>query len=113
MFSSSSEPESTTSFIFQLPSNSVDVSVCPAKKPKSITSFSNWMEAWNIYLAVCVDHMPFHAPSLIAYQRIITSASIQYPLNLGSVMMCNFKLLQQLARPYNGIFAMRTYGFNV
>ena len=47
---------------------------------KSITSFSDWKEAWNIYLAVCVDHMPFRAPSLIAYQRIITSASIQYPL---------------------------------
>ena len=80
MFSSGTEPEGTTSFTFQLPSNSGDISVRPAKKPKSITSFSNWMEAWNIYLAVCVDHMPFRAPSLIAYQRIITSASIQYPL---------------------------------
>ena len=79
MFSSSMKPESSTSFTFQLPSNSEDISVCPATKPKSIMSFSNWMEAWNIYLAVCIDHMPFRAPSLIAYQRIITSASIQYP----------------------------------
>ena len=80
MFSSSTGPESSTSFTFQLPSNSGDISVRPATRPKSITSFSNWMEAWNIYLAVCIDHMPFRAPSLIAYQRIITSASIQYPL---------------------------------
>ena len=45
-----------------------------------IISFSSWMEAWNIYLAVCIDYMPSRASSLVAYQCIITSASIQYLL---------------------------------
>ena len=38
------------------------------------------MEAWNVYLAVCIDHMPSRAPSLVAYQRIITSANTLHPL---------------------------------
>lgn len=36
------------------------------------------MEAWNIYLAILIDHSPACAPQLVAYQRIITSASINY-----------------------------------
>ena len=59
MFSSSRESESSTPFTFQLPSNH------PATKPKSITSFSNWLEAWNICLAVYINHMTFRATSLI------------------------------------------------
>ena len=33
---------------------------------------------WN--LAILIDHSPARAPQLVAYQRIITSASAQYPL---------------------------------
>ena len=67
MFSSSMEPDCVASFTVQLPFSSGDISVRPATKPKTITSFSNWMEAWNIFLAVCIDHMPSCAPSLVAY----------------------------------------------
>ena len=80
MFSGSTEPDSSTFFTVQLAPNSGDASIRPAAKPRKIASFANWMEAWNIYLAVCIDHMPSCAPSLIAYQCIITSASTQYPL---------------------------------
>ena len=80
MFSSGIELDNANSFTVQLPSNSGDLLVRTVVKPKRITSFSDWMQAWNIYLAVCVDHMPSRAPSLVAYQRIITSASVQYPL---------------------------------
>ena len=80
MFSSGIELDNANSLTVQLPSNSGDLSVRTAVKPKRITSFSDWMQAWNIYLAVCVDHMPSRAPSLVAYQCIITSASVQYPL---------------------------------
>ena len=38
------------------------------------------MEAWNVYLAILIDHSPALAPQLVAYQRIITSGSAQYPL---------------------------------
>ena len=38
------------------------------------------MEAWNIYLAILIDHSPARAPQLVAYQRNITLASAQYPL---------------------------------
>ena len=47
---------------------------------EKITSFSLWMEAWNVYLAILIDHSPAQAPQLVVYQRIITSASAQYPL---------------------------------
>ena len=113
MFSSRTEPDSATSFTVQLPSNSGDISVRPNTKPKRIMSFSIWMEAWNIYLAICIDHMPSRVPSLVAYQRIITSASIQSLLNPGSITICSFELLRHLILPYDGIFVMLTYGFNV
>ena len=38
------------------------------------------MEVWNTYLAILIDHAPAHAPQLVSYQRIITSAKNQYPL---------------------------------
>jgi len=80
MFSSSTDPDLPGLVTVHLPSSSEDISVRPATKPKKITSFSSWMEAWNVYLAVIIEHMPSRAPSLVAYQRIITSASVQYPL---------------------------------
>ena len=46
---------------------------------QKITSFSSEMEAWNVYLAVCIDHIPSQAPSL-AYQYILISANILHPL---------------------------------
>ena len=38
------------------------------------------MEAWNIYLSIVIDYTPARAAELVAYQCIITSASIQYPI---------------------------------
>ena len=76
MFSSGTE----FSFTFQLPDSSGELSLRPSAKPKRITSFSYWMEAWNVYLAVCINHTPSRVPSLEAYQRIIASASLQHPL---------------------------------
>ena len=57
-----------------------DFSVCSTPAPHKISSFSAWMEAWNIYLAIWIDHAPACAPQLVAYQWIITSASNQYSL---------------------------------
>ena len=75
MLSSSLELDSSTSFHFtvQLPHNNSNLSVHPTAKTRKIKSFSFWMEAWNVYLAVCIDHnTPSRAPSLVAYQHIIT-----------------------------------------
>ena len=113
MFSSGIELDNANSFTVQLPSNSRDLSVRTAIKPKLITSFSDWMQAWNIYLAVCVDHIPSCAPSLVAYQRIITSASVQYPLESWLTMMCSFECWLHLIPLYDGICVMLTYGFSV
>jgi len=33
-----------------------------------------------VCLTAIIDHTLSHVPSLVAYQRIITSASVQYPL---------------------------------
>jgi len=38
------------------------------------------MEAWNIFMAITVAHKPSKALELIAYQAIITLASMQFPL---------------------------------
>ena len=38
------------------------------------------MEAWKVYLTILIDHSPAQAPQLVAYQKIITSVSDQYPL---------------------------------
>ena len=40
------------------------------------------MEVWNIYLAVCIDHIPSQATSSVAYQCIITLANALHPLEL-------------------------------
>ena len=58
MFSGGSEPDCFTSFTVQLPNSTGNFSVRQTPKAKKITSFSSWMEAWNIFLAVWIDHMP-------------------------------------------------------
>ena len=75
-------PESQSQTLtLQLNQSGDSYSVQPAASTKKITSFSAWMEAWNIYLAVRVDIQPSFAPHLIAYQRIITSANSRHPLH--------------------------------
>ena len=37
------------------------------------------MEAWNIYISVILSHSPERALEMVAYQRLITSASNQLP----------------------------------
>jgi len=73
MFSLATE---SSGYTFQLLDNGGELSLRPSAKPKRITSFSNW----NVYLAVCINHTPSRGPSLVAYQRIIASASSQQPL---------------------------------
>ena len=51
------------------------------------------MVAWNVYLAILVDHTPLCAPNLIAYQRIITSASVSYSLQSWLNYDVQFRML--------------------
>ena len=44
-------------------------------QPPRITSFSTWLDAWNIYIATVVAHNPAQASELLGYQRLIHSAS--------------------------------------
>ena len=78
MFSGGSEPETRRSLTVQLASSGDDILIQPASNLRKITSFASWMEAWNIYLSIVIDHTPARAAEFVAYQRIITSASIQY-----------------------------------
>ena len=75
------EPISQTSFTLELTPSGDSFAIQPNSNHKRITSFSAWLESWNIYLAIMVYHNPAKAPELIAYQAIITSASRQYPLH--------------------------------
>ena len=81
MFLGSIEPETSKSLTVHLNPTGNDLSVRPQPSSKKISSFVSWMEAWNIYLAIIINHSPARAPQLVAYQRIITSASIHYPLS--------------------------------
>lgn len=74
------EPQSQTVTI-QLNSSGDNFSIQPQATGKKITSFSAWMEAWNVYMAYRISFNPSCAPYLVAYQRIITSASIKHPLH--------------------------------
>ena len=67
MLSSNVEPDHPGSLTLQLPSGPSNFTVEQAAKGRKITSFSSWMEAWNVYLAIRVDFAPSSAPSLIAY----------------------------------------------
>ena len=75
------EPTSQTSFTLELAPSGDSFAIQPTSSHKRITSFPAWLECWNIYLAIMVDHNPSKARELIAYQAIITSASRQYPLH--------------------------------
>ena len=113
MLSSNVEPDHLGSLTLQMPSGSSKFIVHPTTKGKKITSFSSWMEAWNVYLAIRVDHTPSYAPSLIAYQRIITSASVLYPLHLvynhPTDGLAHFAVLQ-LTSPTNVLFVPTLQG---
>ena len=75
-----SEPQSQT-LTLQLNPLGDNYSITPqASTSKRITSFSGWMEAWTLYLSVRVFLDPSCAPQLIAYQRIITTANSDHPL---------------------------------
>jgi len=52
---------------------------------KKITSFTAWLEAWNVYLAVRISLDPFCAVHLVAYQRIINSANSHHPLHVYDI----------------------------
>ena len=80
MFSSGSEPDCSTLFTVQLPQSTSDFLVCHTPKSKEHYFFFILDGGLEHFLAVCIDYMPSRAPSLIAYQCIITSANHLYPL---------------------------------
>ena len=79
MLESASETETLKSLMVQLAPSGDDISVKPAPSLRKINSFISWMEAWNVYPSIIISHTPSRAAELVAYQRIITSASIEYP----------------------------------
>ena len=80
MFSGAQASEPPRLITVQLNPEKDDFSVRPTPPPQKISSFTTWMEAWNTYLAILIDHAPARTPQLVAYQKIITSASNHYPL---------------------------------
>ena len=74
MFSGTQSVEPSKFITFYLNPEKDDFSVRPTPPPRKISSFLTWMEVWNIYLAILIEHAPARAPQLVAY-RIITSAS--------------------------------------
>ena len=68
MFLGSTEPETFKSLTVHLTPTGNDLSIRPQPSSKKISSFVSWMEAWNIYLAIIINHSPARAPQLVAYQ---------------------------------------------
>ena len=46
-----------------------------------ITSFTLWMEAWNVYASTLLSAKPSRTLELFGYQCPITSANIQFPFS--------------------------------
>ena len=72
-----------------------------------ITSFSTWLDAWNIYIATVVAHNPGQACELLEYQRLIHSASkhfgtaswLKYDAQLRMLAAPNHQLHWDLRHP--------------
>ena len=77
-----------------------DIPVYPTMNhtPAEITSFAEWMQAWNIYIALVIAHMPHRALELIGYQKIITSANSQYPVYRWMAYDIQFRILAAVDR---------------
>jgi len=69
------------------------IAIQPTNSNKRITSFIDWLEAWNIFMAIKVVHKPSQALQLIAYQSIISSASAHYPLNAWLNYDMHFRIM--------------------
>ena len=57
-----------------------------------ITSFSTWLDAWNIYIATIVAHNPATALELLEYQHLIHSATftwLKYKAQFGTLAASN------------------------
>ena len=86
-FIGGSEPKINRSFTLQFASMNDDIYVHPTLNTRKVP-FSSWMEVWNIYLSIRIDHTPAKAAEFIAYQCIITSASTQYPTAALDQLRC-------------------------
>ena len=84
-FTGSSEPEPYKSLTLQLAPSDDDVAICQTSNPRKITSFSSWMEAWDIYLSIRIGHAPARAAKLVAYQ---TQPALNIHLQLGLKGYC-------------------------
>ena len=62
----------------------VSLNLCVTKK-RSIVDFTAWLEAYTIYMACALKHVPFRALELVTYQHIICTANQQFatPAVLG------------------------------
>ena len=65
-------PEVMFSTAITAPSTNASRSTIP---PTRINSFSSWLDAWNVYIAIIVAQNPSRASELLEYQRLIHSAS--------------------------------------
>ena len=63
MFLGSIGAETSKPLTLQLTPMGNDLSVRPQPSSQKISSFVSWMEAWNIYLAILIDHFPSTCPT--------------------------------------------------
>jgi len=87
------EPAPPQSLTLQLTPSGDSFAIQPTNSSKRITSFIDWLEAWNIFMAITVAHKPSQALQLIAYQSIISSASAHYPLNAWLNYDMHFRIM--------------------
>ena len=82
---STHNPLSQQSVTLRLNSDDDSFTVQPAvphsTSSQRISSFTSWMEAWNVYLSVRTAFNPSCAAELIRYQCIITSANSDHPIS--------------------------------
>ena len=79
--------------------------------PPRITSFSTWLDAWNIYIATVVAHNPGQASELLGYQRLIHSVSKHFNTASWLKYDAQFVRWQCLTPNYAGTRATQICGW--
>ena len=72
----------------------------PKRSTKNIDSFEVWLQAWNIYEAVVVEHNPTVYSSLSTYRQFIQSCSQKYIWSAVNIYDMRFRLKKSMTRSF-------------
>ena len=72
----------------------------PKRSTKNIDSFEVWLQAWNIYEVVVVEHNPTVYSSPSTYRQFIQSCSQKYIWSAVNIYDMHFRLKKSMTRSF-------------